>query len=379
MVAIALSLSVMIITVSSVRGFKKEISEKMFGFWGHVHITHMESNKSFEDVPIQKEQSFYPGLDTFPEIDHIQIYAQKAGIIKTETEIEGIVLKGIGPDYDWDFLKRYLIAGEHIQLKEGPPSKDILISNSTAKRLRLKVSDPVDIYFVQDPPRVRRFRVKGIYKTGLEEYDRKYALVDIKQIQKLNNWTKDQVGGFEVFIADVDRIEEVGNFIYFNVIDPELYAWTIKEMNPTIFDWLNLQGRNEQFLIILMLIVAIINVASALLVLILDRTNMIGILKALGATNWVIRQIFIYNAIYILALGLIAGNVLGIGLCLLQQQFEFIKLSEESYYMTSVPIYLNFWNILILNMGTLILSSIVLILPTYLVSRIDPIQAIRWN
>ena len=377
-IAIALSLAVMIITTAIVTGFKKEISEKMFGFWGHIHINHLEANRSYQEVPVNKQQNFYPSIDTLKEIRHIQVFAKKAGIIKTDTEMEGIVLKGIGSDFDWRFFERYLVAGSAFSLSDTSISKYILISQATASRLNFKVGDDVVVYFSQKPTRVRKFEVGGVYKTGLEEFDRMFALVDIGHIQKLNNWARNQVGGFEIFIHDVNQLDEIGDFIYYSVLDPSLYAQTIKEMQPAIFDWLGLQDINTQFILRLMVLVAAINMITALLILILERTNMIGILKALGAKSWSIRKIFLYNAAYIIGIGLFWGNVLGIGLCLIQQYFHLIKLPEASYYISVAPINLDMFFILGLNVGTLIICLLLLLLPSYLVTRINPIKAIRW-
>lgn len=404
-VAVALSVAVMIIATALIAGFKKEITSKIFGFWGHIHITDTDINRSLLEVyPIDKNQDFYPSLDTIGPMEyierkewngkefdiprktkggvrHIQVFALKPGIIKSKTEMEGIILKGIGKDFDWGFMEQYILEGEPITLEDSTMSREILISQQTADRVRVGVGDRFEVHFIEKSGEslTRRFEVKGIYKTGLEEYDRKFALVDIRQIQRLLKWSPDEISGFEVFIDDVDDLIPITEYIYFEVLPNELYADPIREKLPEIFDWLDLQDINEVVILALMVIVAIINMITALLILILERTNMIGTLKALGSSNWNIRKIFLIHAAYIIVVGLFWGNLVGIGLCVLQDQFELIKLSEANYYLSVAPIHLNFWTILVLNVGTLILTILFLILPSYLVTKISPVKAIRFK
>lgn len=378
--AVALSVAVMLITTATVSGFQNQISRKIFGFWGHIHISKFDLNQSYEDInPVTIYQSFYPALDTVPGIKHIQVYAHKAGIIKTDNDIEGIVLKGVSTDFDWTFFKEYLIEGSVFALSDTAKSNDILISQTTARRLQLKTNDKLAIYFVQNPPLVRRFTISGIYKTGLEEYDEKYALIDIKHIQKLNGWEDDEVGGFEVFLDKTKDMPYFSDLLYYQIAGQDLQSQNIREINPNIFEWLELQDMNERVILALMAIVAIINMITALLILILERTNMIGILKALGATNWNIRKIFLYNAMYIVGWGLLLGNLLGLGICLLQQRFGFITLPEESYYVSVAPIDLNFMTIIFLNVSTMLVCLVALVWPSYLVTAINPIKAIRFK
>lgn len=406
--AVALSVAVMICSNALISGFKSEISNKIFGFWGHIHITDTDINRSLlEAYPISKYQPFYPALDTIRRvaylqeeawfgyrverlketrggIRHIQAFAIKPGIIeagkKKDKEIEGIILKGIGEDFDWAFMQQYIKRGGAITLPDTALSDEILISDQTAARLQVDTGDAFIMHFVEKGEQLRRrFRVSGIYRTGLEEYDRKFALVDIRQIQRLLGWDESQVSGFEVFIDDIDDLEPIAEYIYFEKLPADLYAETIREKLPEIFDWLDLQDINEVVILSLMIIVAIINMVTALMILILERTNMIGILKALGAANWGIRKIFLYYAAYIIALGLFWGNLIGIGLCLLQDRFEFITLSEENYYLTTAPIDLNFWPILMVNLGTLVITLFFLVIPSYLVASISPVKAIRFK
>ena len=405
-VAISLSVAVMIVASALITGFKNEISSKIFGFWGHIHIQSTNVTRSFEAAPVTIKQEFYPFLDTiqsipftgslqflgfeFPNyevehltkggIKHIQVFAHKPGIIKTKDEIEGIILKGVGKDYAWGNLENYLVEGNAIAFPDSTASRDIIISRQTADRLRLTVGDKFIIHFVQDGEQLqRRFVVSGIYKTGLEEYDRKFALVDIRQLQQLMGWSEEMVGGFEVFIDDIDDLDAINEHIYLEIIPNDLYSQTIRDKFPSIFEWLSLQDINEVVILVLMVIVAIINMVTALMILILERTNMVGILKALGSTNWSIRKIFLYHAAYIIGIGLLIGNLLGLALCFLQDRFEFIHLSEADYYLSVAPIEVNFWTILLLNIGTLVITLIFLIIPSYLVTSIQPVKAIRFK
>lgn len=403
-VAVALSVAVMILTNALIAGFKKEISTKIFGFWGHIHITDSDFSSSFlEAYPINKDQSFYPDLDTIKKVSyldrkkflsyeweqmqntkggvrHIQVTALKPGIIKSREEMEGIVLKGVGKDFDWAFMSRYLQEGEALNLSDSI-SSEILISQQTANRLKVALGDRFDVhFFVENNEQLtRRFTVQGIYKTGLEEYDRLFALADIRQIQKILGWSENEVGGFEVFIDDIDDLRPLAEYIYFEELPNNLYAETIREKFSEIFDWLDLQDINEIVILTLMVIVAIINMITALLILILERTNMIGTLKALGANNWSIRKMFLYYAAYIIFMGLFWGNLIGLSLAMLQDRFGLIRLSEENYYLSVAPVEVNFWSVLLVNVGTSLVILLFLIIPSYLVTRISPVKAIRFN
>lgn len=403
-IAVAMSVAVMICATALISGFKKEISSKIFGFWGHIHITDANINRSLVEIhPVDSRQPFYPSLDQIGQVqysearrflgfeynrmvwteggvNHMQVFALKPGIIKARDEIEGIILKGVGLDFEWSFIEDYILEGTTLMLQDTGMSNNILISQQTARRLKVGVDDQFVVHFVERGEEVkRRFRICGIYKTGLEEYDQKFALVDIRQIQKLMNWKDHEVGGFEVFIEDISDLVPIAEHIYFDILPDEFYAETIREKFREIFEWLELQDINEIVIMGLMIIVAIINMVTALLILILERTNMIGILKALGNPNWNIRKVFLYYAAYIIVLGLFWGNFLGIGLCVIQDQFEVIKLSEENYYLNVAPIALDIWTVLLLNVGTLFVTLIFLVIPSYMVTRINPVKAIRFK
>lgn len=403
-VAVALSIAVMILSTALITGFKKEISSKIFGFWGHIHITDPDVSQSLLEIyPISSEQDFYPSLDTIKNVTyyetktifgreverekitkggvrHIQTYAIKPGIIKANDEIEGIILKGVGADFDWKFLQQYIQKGEALHLPDTGYSNEILISKQTAERLKADVGDKFIIHFVEKGEQLRRrFVVSGIYRTGLEEYDSKFALVDIRQVQQILGWKPTEVSGFEVFIDDIDDLKTLNEYIYFEELPTDLYAETIREKFPEIFEWLELQDINEVVILVLMVIVALINMVTALLILILERTNMIGTLKALGSTNWSIRKVFLYYAAYIILVGLFWGNLFGIGLALIQKHFGIIKLDEANYYLSVAPIDLEAFSILGLNIGTLLVTLLFLIIPSYLVTRISPVKAIRFK
>ncbi len=380
-IAISLGLATMIISIAIVTGFQQEIRNKVVGFGSHIQITNYDFNKSFEASPISKYQDFYPEIDTMPGIDHIQVFANKAGIIKTEHEIQGIVLKGIDKDYNWNFFKNNIIDGEILQISDSVKTNEIIISKKLANKLLLDLHDEVRVYFITDgskQPRGRKFFIKGIYETGLEEFDELYVIGDIKHIQKLNNWNEGQVAGFELIINDFDNLNEIAEKVSKN-IGYDLKAQTIKDQHPQIFDWLNVQDMNVIVIIVLMILVSSITMISTLLVLILERANMIGILKALGAKTWSIRNIFFYHSVFIIGQGMIWGNIIGIGFSVIQKYTGIIPLSEESYYVSVVPIHLDIGMFALINIGTLLICTLMLIVPSYIVSQISPIKAIRFD
>jgi lipoprotein-releasing system permease protein len=404
-VAVTLSVAVMIASSALIAGFKYEISKKIFEFWGHIHIAESSFSMADDPRPFDIQQSFYPSIDTVRQIQveqaahivgietggtewvntkggirHIQAFALKAGIIRTQTAMEGIILKGVGPDFDWANLRPYLQAGQPIAMNDTAPSRDIVISQQTADRLQVEVGDKFIVHFVRDNAQAKRlFQVSGIYRTGLEEYDRKFALCDIRQTQELLGWTPQQIAGYEVWLDDLRDLDAYNQYLYNDVLPMNLVSATIREKFPAIFDWLQLQDMNEYVILGLMLAVAIINMITALLVLVLERTNMIGILKALGETNGKIRQIFLYHAAVITLNGIFWGNLLGLGFCWLQHQYKFIALNETNYYLSYAPIKIEWWSVLSVNIGTLVVTLLFLLLPSLAVSRIAPVKAIRFQ
>jgi lipoprotein-releasing system permease protein len=375
---VALGFAVMIVTMAIVTGFKIEIRDKVIGFGSHIQVSNYDENNSYETKPIERNDSFATALSQIEGVKHVQEFATKAGIIKTETEIEGVVAKGIGKDYDWSYFKERLVEGKIFSLSDTGKTDAVLISKNLAKRLSLKVGDGLVMYFIQQPPRARKFHVSGIYETGLEEFDNKFIFCDIGHIRKLNDWSTNQTGGYELTVKNFRKIDEVATDVY-NATPPYLNARSIKEIYPQIFDWLSLQDINGIIIIVLMLIVSGINMISALLIIILERVNLIGMLKALGAVNVSVRKIFLYVSAFLIGRGLLIGNLIGIGLCLLQKQFGIIRLDQSSYYISYIPINLSVTDILLLNAGTLIVCVAMMVLPTLIITKITPLKALKFN
>jgi lipoprotein-releasing system permease protein len=376
-----MGLSVMIISVAIVTGFQQQVREKVIGFGSHIQISGFEMNTSQEAKPVTTDQWFYPSLDSIDGIRHIQVYANKAGIIKTDEHIQGVVLKGIGSDFDWEYFKNKIVDGQVLVVSDSAKSNDIIISKSLATLLKLNVKDPLRMYFINNDelqPRGRKFNICGIYETGLEEFDRMYIIGDISHIRKLNNWQNNEIGGFEVMLNDFNDIDKMAETIY-SLVGYDLKSQSIKELYPQIFEWLSLHDMNVIIIIALMVIVAGITMISTLLILILEKTNMIGILKAMGSKNKSIRKIFLYNAIYIIGIGLLWGNIVALGLSWVQLEFGIFKLNQESYYVSEVPINFNLLHYLIINTGTLVVCTLMLIIPTFIITKISPVRAIRFS
>lgn len=376
---IAISVSVMILSVAIVKGFQSEIRQKIIGFGGHITISNFQSTDGFETIPISTDQEFYPQLDTLPEVSNIQVYANKTGILKTKEEILGIVLKGIGNDFDWTFFKEYMIAGDTLSFDSTKKSNEIVISEKISSKMKLKVGDSFIVYFMKDAkPRPRKFTIKGVYKTSLEGFDDLFLIGDIRHIQKLNGWSDDQVGGFEINLKRYEDLDKTDDFIYQN-IPFEYKTTTIINKNQNLFGWLDLQDINVTIIIGLMILVSGINMASALLIMILDRTRMIGIFKSMGATNASIRKLFLYIATYLMVIGLFWGNLIGLSLALIQKYFKVFTLPAETYYISHIPINIGFTELFALNFFTLLLCIIMLIAPTFIVTRISTVNAIKMD
>ncbi len=376
--SISLGLTVMILAVAVVTGFQNEIKSKAIGFGSHIQITNFDYNISFETQPISKDQPFYEELANTPGIKNIHVFSTKPGIIKTDEEIHGVIFKGVGGDYDWDFFSTRMIDGEITRYNDSVRSDNIIISKYVSRLLNLNSGDDILLYFIQDPPRVRRLTISGIYETGLEELDKIFVLGDIQHAQRLNNWEADQVAGFGIILENF-RTLDLFNEKVRDIIPYTLNTRTIDELYPQIFDWLALLDMNVYVIIIIVVLVAGINMITTLLISVLEKTNLIGILKALGASNKVIRKVFLYHAGFLIARGMILGNLLGIGLGILQQQFGFITLSQESYFVDVVPIHLNVLYILLLNAGTFVICMAMLIMPSYIIARISPVKAITFR
>ena len=384
-VGIAMGLSVMILAVAILTGFKKQIREKVVGFGSHIQIMNFDSNISFETTPISDTQKFIPRIKQISGIEHVQVFATKAGIIRTDEDIQGVVLKGIGSDFDWSYFRSNMVEGSVFTVTDTGRTDKVIISKKISDMLRLKTGDSFAMLFIQDPPRMRKFTISGIYETSLEEFDKMYVYCDIGHIKRLNGWKEDQVSGFEVFIKDFDKLDEitseVRDAIGYKITeeDTKFKVTNIRIKYPQIFDWLNFQDINVIIIILLMLIVAGFNMISGLLILILEKTNMIGVLKSLGAEDITIRRVFLYQAAYLIGKGLFWGNLIGIGLAFIQLKTGLITLDPTSYYIKTVPVNLELTHILLLNAGTMAAIIIMLLVPSQLITRISPVKAIKYD
>jgi len=381
-IAIALGVIVMLISIATGVGLQKKIREKVSGFNGHIQIVNYDNNNSQVSVkPISTHQDFYPVFNSVEGIHNVQVFSQKAGIIKTETDFEGIVVKGVGQDYNWSFFEDYLVQG-NLPTYTDKRSDAIIISQSLADKLQFKVGDQATFWFVKNDPKkmpnIRKWTISGIYNSGFPDFDDTYILADIKHIQRLNKWQKDEVGGFEILVDDFDRIDIVAEQVRDN-LPPTLNSYSIKRKFPLIFEWIALFDSNIIAIIFLMLLVSGFNMITVLLVLILERTQMIGLLKALGNTNWSIRKIFLYQASYLVINGLLWGNLIGLSLLFAQKHFGLISLDPETYYVSQAPVHIDFLQILLLNAGVVILTFILLMLPSYFITKISPAKAIKFE
>jgi len=383
-VGISVGLAVMILAVSVLTGFKQQIRDKVVGFGSHIQIMNFDSNISFETAPISTNLDFVSKIKDLPGIKHVEVFATKAGIIKTDENIQGVVLKGIGPDFDWSYFNSCIISGTVFTVSDTATTNKVIISKKISDMLKLKTGDSFAMDFIQDPPRMWKFTISGIYETSLEEFDKIYVFCDISHIRRLNGWKDNQVSGFEIFINDFDELENVTQEVRdvtYKITENEtkVKVTNIRTKYPQIFDWLNFQDMNVVIIIILMLVVAGFNMISGLLILILEKTNMIGILKALGSQDNTIRRVFIIQAAYLISKGLFWGNLIGIGLAMLQLKTGLLSLDPTSYYIKTVPVNLNVIHIILLNAGTMAVIVLMLLIPSQLVSRITPVKAIRYD
>ena len=379
---------IMILSIAVVTGFKKEIRDKVIGFGSHIQLVNFDSNSSFETIPVNKNQLWMNNLTSMKGIKHVQVFATKPGIIKTDNEMMGMALKGVGPDFDWTFFQNNLVSGTIFTVNDSLISDKVLISKQISSMMKLKVGDPMYSYFLNDKAtdqRMRKFTVSGIYKSSLEEFDRLFVLADIQQVRKLNGWSPDQVSGFEISIDHFDQLDEMTKMVkrltihYAEQDSVLLRPVSITSKYPQIFDWLNLLDMNVWIILTLIILVAGFNMVSGLLILILERTSMIGTLKAVGCSNFSIRKVFLYLAFFLIGRGMLWGNIAGIGLCLLQSWLGIFKLDPASYYIEFVPVNLQLTHLLLLNAGTLLITLMMLILPSWYISRISPDRALRFD
>lgn len=378
-ISIALGMSIMLISIAVVVGFKNQIKDKVVGFVSPIQIQALNQNESMEETPFVYDSLLNSKL-SHPFIQSVHSSANKAGLVKTDEEIHGVVLKGVDKDYNWDYIAANLIDGEIPQYVEDERSNDVVLSKVVADKMLLGVGDDVRIWFVGDDmkTRGRKFNVKGIYETGFVECDERFIYCDLNQIRRLNGWNDNQVGHLEIFLTEGADSGEVNNYIYYS-IPTNLISYTARELYPQIFDWLDLQDMNVVIIIALMLLVAGITIISMLLIIVLERTSTIGVLKALGANNSFIRKVFMQRSRKVLLIGMLLGNVFGIGLCLIQKYTEIIKLSPESYYLSSVPIELTFNSVILLNVGTFVLWVLMMLIPTMVINNINPSKSIRFE
>lgn len=380
---ISLGLAVMIVAVCIIVGFKKEIRGKVIGFGSHIQITAFESNVSYEHTPIAISDTLINILYSNPEISHVQEFITKPAIIKTDDDFLGVVLKGVSDSYNWDFFRTNLLEGDIINPDDTTSANQAIISKSIADKLQLKTGDRFTCYFVQEPVRARRFDITGIYETNFEDYDQLFILTEKIILGNLNEWDDDMASGIEVLVKDYDNLDVTAQNLFFEMSSYKdrfgnaLYTRSIKDINPMIFNWLELLNMNVWVIIILMLIVSGFTMISGLLIIILERTNMIGILKSIGARDFSIRKVFLYLSAFLIGKGMLWGNIIALVFCIIQHQFNILKLDPSTYYLSAVPVDLNVIYIILLNIGTLLVSLLMMIGPSYLVARITPSKSIK--
>jgi lipoprotein-releasing system permease protein len=376
---VSLGLVIMMIAIGVTSGYKQEIRNKVIAMGSHIRITHYDQNYSFEQVPINQHSDCILQLKNNPDVVEVQNFATKVGIIKTDDQVEGVVLKGVDKTFSWDFFQKNIIQGEGFSTTDTTASNSIIVSKRMADKLRLKVGDKVHTYFVQDPPRQRSFKISGIYETGLPEYDNMFALVDLRHVRKLNDWNDSLVSGVEVLTRDYDKIDEIGDYIHHH-IDYDMKAETIKQIYPEIFEWIALFDMNVAVLLIITTCVCLVTMMSIFFIIVLEQTQTIGILKSLGMKTKQVVGTFILVAGDILLKGMLIGDAIALLLGFLQQKFHFIRLNPDTYYVNYVPIHFDWVQVLLLNAGVFAVCMAVLLIPAWVVSRkITPVNAVQFE
>ncbi len=375
----------MIISLAVVTGFKKEIRNKVVGFGSHIQIVNFDANNSFESIPISSDQNFLQTIESIPQVKHLQVFATKPGIIKAGRENQGVIAKGVGSDFDWSFFNKNLVEGSSFLVNDSVKTNEVLISKRLSSLLKLNVGEEFIMFFFGERPRPRRFKISGIFETSLEDFDEQFILVDIGHIQKLYDWDEDQISGFEILIEDYSKIDDITstirNIAGFEFLDDgsRLRIVNIIEKYPQIFHWLNLLDMNVFIILLLMIVVAVVNMISGLIIIILDRTNTIGLLKSIGACNQMLKRIFLYQAFFLILKGLVIGNIIAIALCYVQDRFQCIKLNRSSYFIDYVPINLTPEIFVFTNIGSLILIFLAMFMPALIIMHIDPVKTLRYN
>lgn len=382
---VAIGLAAMILALSIVIGFKKEVRNKVVGFGSHIQITNLNNSSSYETQPICISPELISKLKNIEGVEHVQSYSTKPGIIKTDSSFQGIILKGVGIDYDWSFFKHNMVNGDIINVNDTSSTNQAIVSQNIANKLHLKTGDSFICYFVGEKVRYRKFTITGIYSTNFEDYDKLFVVTNINLIRKLNEWDEDEASGLELLVNDYDKLDKIYGNVFLNMMayrdhkDNTLLSRSIKELNPMIFSWLDLLNMNVVVIIVLMFAISIFTMISGLLIIILERTNMIGMLKTLGARNYSIRKTFLYVSSFLILKGMFYGNFIALAILLIQKYFGIIKLDPDKYYMSEVPVDINIIYILLLNIGTLFFSILAMIGPSYLIAKISPSKSTRFE
>ena len=385
MAGIAIGLAVMIVSVAVVVGFKSEVRDKVAGFGSHIQVMNLDAVQSYETYPVVASDSMMQALRAYPEVCHVQRYSTKPGMIKTDDAFQGMVLKGVGPEFDTRFMEEYLLEGEVPAFSDSVPSNQVLIAKPLADKLKVKLGDKIYTYYVQENIRARRLTVAGIYQTNFSEYDNLFLLTDLALVNRLNGWEDGQVSGMELQVRDYERLDEV---TYQIALDTDrktdayggvYFVQNIEELNPQVFAWLDLLDLNVWVILILMIGIAGFTMISGLLIIIIERTNMIGLLKALGADNLTIRKVFLWLSVFLIGRGMFWGNIIGIGFCALQSQCRLFKLDPTTYYVDAVPVSFSWGLFVLLNVGTLLAAVLMLVGPSCWIAKIHPARSMRYE
>lgn len=385
--SVAIGVAVMIVTMAVVMGFKEEIARKMSGFTSHVQLTYIRSSNSLESAPIQRSENIEEMIRSMEGFRAMSVYALKGGVIKSNEGVAGLVLKGVDGDYDYSFFAEALVEGVLPRVADSVRYKDILLPKVVADRLNLAVGDRVEMLFVESDalPRRDRFKVCGLFSTGMDEMDKTLALTDIRNVQRLSGWDEQTISGYEISVSDFSHVEEFADTLNNNLLfeggddATNLVAMSVKQLYGTLFNWLKTHDINALVIIIIMIVVALFNMMSALLIMVLERTRMVGVLKALGMDNSSLQRIFLYQASFLVVRGMVWGNVVGIGICLLQKWTHILKLDAAGYMLSEVPIALDWWWLAALNIGSLAIIVLTLTLPTRIISSVRPEEAMRYE